>query len=136
MTKRELKQYRSLKAEIDDLEITIKEHTYRDTVQGSDSNYPFCKRAMSVSGLPPKENKTLERLNKLRMQRDKIYNFVESTPDSLTRRILRIKYIYGDTETTWNEVADSLGGNNTEGSVRKIIERYLNNAEHNKSRPI
>ena len=58
----------------------------------------------------------------LQMQYDKIFTWIFSIDDPLIRLIIKARYLdcY-----TWNEVADEVGGNNTEYSVKKIAYRYF-----------
>lgn len=48
--------------------------------------------------------------------------YIDSAEDSLTRQILTLRYVNG---LSWQQVADSVGGANTEDSVKKICYRYL-----------
>ena len=48
--------------------------------------------------------------------------FISSINDSLTRRILRFRVIDG---LKWKEVAQKIGGNNTEDGVRAIYNRFM-----------
>ena len=48
--------------------------------------------------------------------------FICSINDSLTRRIMRFRVIDG---LKWREVAQKIGGNNTEDGVRAIYNRFM-----------
>lgn len=48
--------------------------------------------------------------------------YIDGVEDSLTRQILTLRYVNG---MSWQQVADSVGGANTEDSVKKICYRYL-----------
>ena len=48
--------------------------------------------------------------------------FICSVNDSMTRRILRFRVVDG---LKWKEVAQKIGGNNTEDGVRAIYSRFL-----------
>lgn len=48
--------------------------------------------------------------------------YIDGVEDSLTRQILTLRYVNG---LSWQQVADSVGGANTEDSVKKICYRYL-----------
>lgn len=48
--------------------------------------------------------------------------YIESIDDSQLRQIMTLRYIK---LKKWNEVADEVGGNNTEDSVKKRTYRYL-----------
>ena len=55
-------------------------------------------------------------------QINEIEKFLSSISDSFVRRIVMLRVIDG---LTWNEVADEIGGGNTENSVKKIYQRCL-----------
>lgn len=48
--------------------------------------------------------------------------YIDSVEDSLTRQILTLRYVNG---LSWQQVADSVGGENTEGAVKQLAYRYL-----------
>lgn len=48
--------------------------------------------------------------------------YIDGVEDSLTRQILTLRYVNG---LSWQQVADSVGGANTEDSVKKTCYRYL-----------
>lgn len=54
--------------------------------------------------------------------RDKVKGFIDNIDDSLVRQVLHYRY---SKCMTWRQVAYVIGGRNTEESVRKIAERYL-----------
>lgn len=47
---------------------------------------------------------------------------IEQINDAQVRTSIQLHYIDG---YTWNEVADKIGGNNTEDSVKKRVSRYF-----------
>lgn len=53
---------------------------------------------------------------------NRLNEYIDSVEDSLTRQILTLRYVNG---LSWQQVADSVGGANTEDSVKKICYRYL-----------
>lgn len=53
---------------------------------------------------------------------NEIEKFVRSIEDSHIRNIVRLRVVDGK---TWNEVADIVGGGNTEDSVKKAFHRFL-----------
>ena len=55
-------------------------------------------------------------------QVNQIERFIGSIKDSHTRRIVRLRVVDG---MSWNEVADNVGGGNTEDSVKKTYYRYV-----------
>lgn len=48
--------------------------------------------------------------------------YIDGVEDSLTRQILTLRYVNG---LSWQQVADSVGGANTEGAVKQSAYRYL-----------
>ena len=55
-----------------------------------------------------------------------ILRYVESINDAELRRIMFLRFIQ---QKTWQQVADEIGGNNTEDSVRKRCNRYVSKRE-------
>lgn len=53
----------------------------------------------------------------------KVVRFVETVPDYQTKLILKLRYIRC---FRWGEVADIIGGGNTESSVAMVAHRYIN----------
>lgn len=70
--------------------------------------------------------KRLKKKQELKEQIDRkvfeIDKFMNTVTDSLIRRIIYYRYIE---HFSWNMVAAKIGGNNTEDSVRKALDRYL-----------
>lgn len=61
------------------------------------------------------EMELLETLNQ-------VEEFIASVKDSRMRRIITLRFI---DNFTWNEVADKIGGGNTEGSIKMAFQRYM-----------
>lgn len=57
-----------------------------------------------------------------REERERLKRFIDETPDSLIRQILRYRYEH---HCSWHAVARRVGGGNTNESVRKAAQRYL-----------
>lgn len=57
----------------------------------------------------------------LELQND-VEEYIESITDSRMRRIIRMRFI---DKLTWNQVADNIGGGNTEDSVRMAFNRFI-----------
>ncbi len=130
MTKKELEQYRSVCAEIRETEEKIKENTVTDAVSGSDSEYPYTKRKMSISGLERSDynSRLLARRRKLRRQQRRVEEFVDGIDDSLTRRIFRMRYIDGEVRPSWQWIAFKIG-HHDESYPRRIHKKYLKNSK-------
>ena len=55
-------------------------------------------------------------------ERNRLERYIAEIPDSLTRQIFQLWFING---LTWVQIAFSVGGGNTEGSVKMICYRYI-----------
>ncbi|MDQ9806978.1 hypothetical protein RFX75_09195, partial [Acinetobacter baumannii] len=53
----------------------------------------------------------------------KLNAFINDITDPLLRQILLYRYV---DNLKWPQIAARIGGDNTAGSVRKIVDRYLN----------
>ena len=89
MTKEELEQYRSIAAEIDEIRDRLNKNTVHDTVTGSDSEFPYIRHVMSVSGVTETEDnkRDMMLIRKLECKKREIEAFIHSIPDSVMRRI-------------------------------------------------
>ena len=124
MTIRELRQYRSIRIELERLEREKKSRELSDTVIGSDRDFPYTRHKMSVSGLESDGDnmRLLERIHNLRQQKKEIEDFIYGIEDSLTRQIFKERYING---RSWKRVAIEVGGGNTADGVRMAHTRYM-----------
>lgn len=55
-------------------------------------------------------------------ERNRLERYITEIPDSLTRQIFQLRFING---MTWPQIAYSVGGNNTEASVKMTCYRYI-----------
>lgn len=55
-------------------------------------------------------------------EKKKLEKYISAIKDDQTRMIFRLRFIHC---MTWLEVADTIGGRNTAGGVKKICYRYL-----------
>lgn len=53
---------------------------------------------------------------------NEVEEFIKSVDDSRMRRIINLRFIEG---LSWNQVANRIGGNNTEDSVKKAFYRFM-----------
>lgn len=67
-----------------------------------------------------------ERIRKYEAEQKALEDFINSVEDYHIRSILLHRFVDG---LEWNEVAASMGGNNTEDSVRKSCDRFLRKSE-------
>lgn len=154
VTKQVLTQYADLKIEVNDLrkKISVLERqipkleqriaeieageTVKDKVYGGAGG----EQGFNIEGIPVGEysSKKLELVMKkdileerkrllkpleleLLLQINEIEKFVRAIPDSHIRNIVRLRVIDGK---TWNEVADEMGGGNTDLSVKQAFHRF------------
>lgn len=134
MDKKQLKQLRYLKSEIKILKEQIENLDYtttKDSVKGSDQEFPYVQRTFTITGIDYEDyNRKVRRLQRqLQRRLDELIDLVEETnsyieniDDSLIRQIISLRYING---LTWDQVAASIGGNNTADSVRMLCDRFL-----------
>ncbi len=125
MTKEELKQYRSIVAELNEVNDRINSNTVHGTVTGSDAEFPYVKHCISVSGVEPTHISDIVLRQRLERQKNKIELFVAGILDSETRRIFRYRYIDGTVMPTWQWIAFKMGGGNSADAVRKRVNRFL-----------
>lgn len=141
MERQQLEQYIYLKQEQKDLEEKIKkiekqldklneEGLVVDKVRGGEGNM----QSFRIEGFPERDyikKRTLliANLNKLEKAECKALNllneieeYLATVNDSLLRQIIRFRVIDG---YSWQKVAKKVGGNNTEGSVKMIYQRYF-----------
>lgn len=102
----------------------------KDKVRGGNGGL----QSFQIEGFPYPEysrKKTLlyarqATLSELEMQLletlNEVEEFISGISDSHTRRIVNLRVIE---QLSWNKVADKMGGNNTEDSVRKAFDRFL-----------
>ncbi|MDR1754752.1 MAG: hypothetical protein LBR74_07600 [Eubacterium sp.] len=69
--------------------------------------------------------KRIERLVKRYLE---IMDFIEQEPDSWARQLLTLRCLYG---LPWERVAQSMGGNNTPGGVKRAYYRYFEKKREN-----
>lgn len=56
------------------------------------------------------------------IEQSRIERYISDIPDSLTRQVFALRFING---MSWRQVAFSVGGGNTEDSVRQLAHRFL-----------
>ena len=108
MTKEQLEQYTSIKEEIKELEAELdkRKSPVSDIVTGSMEDYPYTQHSVTIQGLSSDtyslDLKLTYKKIQLEQQRAEIENFLDSVQDSKIRRIIRLKYIKGN---TWKRTA-------------------------------
>jgi len=134
MDKKQLKQLRYLKKEIDMLKNQIENMDYiitTDSISGSNPDFPYEPRHFKIEGIDYDDyNRKIRKLKKQLQRRiDELLNLMKETneyinniDDSLIRQIISLKYVDG---LTWEQVAASIGGGNTAEGLRKKVQRFL-----------
>ncbi len=127
MTKEELEQYRSIAAEIDEIRDRLNKNTVHDTVTGSDSEFPYIRHVMSVSGVTETEDnkRDMMLIRKLECKKREIEAFIHSIPDSVMRRIFTYRYIDGIVRPSWQWIAFKIG-HYDESYPRRKHNKFLN----------
>lgn len=78
---------------------------------------------MSKKLILNKRKTNLEELEfELLQKTNEVEEFIASIDDSRMRRIINLRFIEN---MTWNEVADNIGGGNTEGSIKMAFQRFM-----------
>ena len=133
MTKEQLKKYRTLKAELADLELDIKSKTLHDSVQRSKRGFPYTFGHDHIEGVPDDQYDPYDLIRKssLKVQIREIEKFVNGIEDFRIRKAVKIYYIdpideSGD-KPTWNSIADKFDDGSTGDSVRMIVKRFQKN---------
>ena len=124
MTAERLKQYKSLKAEIEELAEQIQMLESSDIVQGSDREFPYIKHNMKVETAECDRTRELLRkeLQLLKTEYRKLNEFINNIADSEIRRIFRYRYIEG---LKWFQIASRLKVCGDGSTERKKHDRFL-----------
>lgn len=91
------------------------------TPSGSSGKYQDMV-AQAASMIADIERKIKSKLLELEMARSEIIRYIMDIDDCQTRLIFKLRCL---DNMTWNEVADKVGGMNSEYSVKKRFYRYL-----------
>ena len=155
VTKHILDQYSDLRKEIEEVQEKIDKlnveipkikkriheiengEKVKDKVRGGDGG----NQSFNFEGIPIKEyeqkktalyskkllliqRKTTLELLKLEIEQKQndVEEYIASIDDSRMRRIVSMRYI---DNLSWNQVADRIGGGNTEGSVKMAFQRFM-----------
>lgn len=144
MTIEELKNYRSICAEIADIKKELAGHYAGDTVQ-SGSKHPYSVHNVRIEGYKSDDSTVslLTRLSVLEHSRANIEEFVNFTPCYRTKKAFYLYYIapineeeqesrvkgietfIWDKKPTWEDVADILGNGVTGNALKTETNRYL-----------
>lgn len=134
MTTKQLRSYRSICAEIEDLEEKInhedEDHYVGDTVQ-SGSKFPNNVRIVCINGYEYNYDGDVSGQLKLATLEDKkkqIEDFVNSIPDYNIRKAVRLYYIdpieEGEDKPKWEDVVDEIGNGLTSDAIKSWTKRF------------
>ena len=123
MTNKELSQLYYLNKEIKQLESNLMELETTPNLTGIPGSGK-CSDKVGRYAAEIADLKALINLNikKCWHEKRRLERYIQSIDDSLIRQIFFLRYIE---LKKWEDVAASLGGNNTENSVKQIHSRYL-----------
>lgn len=137
-----LKQYNDLKIEISELVNKIEKLEHyeaqheRDKVKGSSPHFPYTQRSFNIEGYNIlEEDKKGERLLKLKAlllkrknkcedMKLQIEEFINTIPDSKTRRVFQYRYI---DNLSWQAIAIRIGRIHESYPRKEVHDKYLNN---------
>lgn len=125
MTTADLKQYRSICAEIKDLEDELKDSYVGDSVTSA-SGFPYSKHTVHIEGYKPSGGTVakLARLSELKAQKSEIEEFVRSVKDREIKLILSWRYINGKKSPSWQAIAMRLGYRSEHTPKRKAFKYF------------
>lgn len=63
-----------------------------------------------------------EKRDRLWEERERLERWIAGIEDSVTRKIFTLRFVEGK---KWMQVANEMGGNNTEEAVRSMARRYV-----------
>ena len=125
MTIADLKQYRSICAEIKDIESELDGSYAGDTVQ-SGSRFPYSKHNVRIEGYVPDGGtvSALARLSKLKRKKKEIEEFVDEISDKEIKLIILWRYIKRNKPLSWQAIAMRLGYQ-SEHTPKNKLEKYF-----------
>lgn len=128
MNKKELSQLYYLNREIEQLKSRIEE---LECIAVSDTSritgMPHVTGISDKVGRYAAEIADLKELLNLNLKKcfyelNRLNRYIESIDDSQMRMIMTLRYVNG---LSWRQIAFSIGGGNTEDSIKKLAYRYL-----------
>lgn len=127
--KEQLKQYRALKLELEDINKQTQYVSIHDSVKGSKKDFPWTLGTKHVEGVPEEHYDLLARKSDIESQIRGIKSFVDTIEDCKVRNAIRIYYINPLSDScekpTWEEVADKFNDGSTGDSIKQSVSRYL-----------
>ena len=84
--------------------------------------FPIVAYEKARNSLQKNIQKIEDKYTELLELQNEVEEYIESISDSRMRRIIRMRFL---DKLTWNQVADNIGGGNTEDSVRMAFNRFI-----------
>lgn len=127
--KEKLKQYRTLKLELDEVNDEINEKSVKGSVQGSMKDHPYILQNHTIGGVAEVDYGLLERKAEIKAKIKSVDDFVNGIDDYKIRKAIMIYYMDPLDEScekpTWESIANKFSDGSTGESVRKKAERFL-----------
>lgn len=129
MTLRELSQLYYLNREIETNKRRLEEIKSKLSVGGQKlSDMPKAQQYENrmeryIAELIDLEGTISAQITQCLYERNRLERYIADIPDSLTRQIFTLRFVNG---MSWVQVAFSVGGGNTEASVKMTCYRYIN----------
>lgn len=129
MTKEQLKRYRALKLELQDINANVGDSTIHDSVKGSQEEFPYILGNRDVEGVPDEDYSLLVRKSDVKSQIKEIEKFVNGIEDYHLKKAVILYYIdeieSGEDKPTWEDVADKIGNGVTSKKIETQLGRYI-----------
>ncbi|MGN0621822.1 MAG: hypothetical protein ACI4I9_08135 [Porcipelethomonas sp.] len=127
--KEQLRRYRALKLELEEINTDINKNCVKDGVQGSMKNHPYIMQNHKVEGVADEDHELLERKSDIKAQLKAVESFVRSIDDYRIRKAIKIYYMDPVDEScekpTWESIAEKLKDGSTANSIKMSVSRYL-----------
>ena len=91
--KEQLKQYRALKLELEDINKQTQYVSIHDSVKGSKKDFPWTLGTKHVEGVPEEHYDLLARKSDIESQLRGIKSFVDTIEDNIVSKSLKLKYM-------------------------------------------
>ena len=122
--RQDFKEYLSNRREIEELKRQLNgmEHL-TDTVRGSGSEWPYIQGPITVQGRNASEElRTIEQIQRLVQRCRRVEEAIQTAPNSMTRRMLRLRYKQG---LKWADVAAQLGDDVSVDAVKQRDQEFF-----------
>lgn len=122
--KEQLKQYRTMKLELEEVSSKIDEKCIKDSAAGSMKDFPWILQNHSLSGIADEDYNLLERKLELKTQIKAVDDFVREIEDNEIRTIILMRYVSGKRKMSWQNIALKLGYC-AEHTPKRKLQKYF-----------